>query len=66
MNLMITLYKAPRRHENSTRARVMGSYWDYNDYLCGCGFIPPAATTAQRSTGLWCQNPSGPALSDEG
>jgi hypothetical protein len=31
---------------NSTRARVMGSYWDYNAYLRGCDFVPPAATAS--------------------
>jgi hypothetical protein len=50
----------------TVRARVMGSYWDYDDRLCGCGVIPPTATATQRSTALRRQNPSGPALSDEG
>jgi hypothetical protein len=26
----------------------MGSYRDYNDYLCGCDFIPPAATAPRK------------------
>jgi hypothetical protein len=38
----------------------------YNDCLCGCDLIPPAATATQRSTALRRQDPSGPALSDEG
>jgi hypothetical protein len=42
----------------STRARVMGFYWDYNADLRGCDFVPPAATATQRSTALWRQNPS--------
>jgi hypothetical protein len=49
----------------STRARVMGSYWDYNAYLRGCDFVPPAATATQ-TTALLRQDPSGLALSDEG
>jgi len=42
----------------STRARVMGSYSDYNAYLRGCDFVPAAATATQRSTALWRQDPS--------
>ena len=53
-------------YENSTRVRVMGSYWDYNAYLRGCDFVPPAATATQRSTALWCQNSSRRDLYGQG